>query len=58
MKEKTLSDTEYDGWFHKSHVREFIKDIPNGIKQSIERGQFNDRYFESWLKKRVGEKLI
>ena len=48
----------YPMLYKQEDVKEFIRDIPMGIKKCIERGQFNERYFENWLKERAGDKLI
>ena len=60
---KTLSDKRHDRLlsyiYEEEDVKEFIKalkDCPHA--DFIERGQFNIVYFQKWIDKLAGDKLI
>ena len=64
IKEFNLSGMEWMlhedfGWKKERDIKEFIKLLKTEMpKKCTERGQFNETYFEAWLKKRAGEDFI
>jgi len=65
MRKTTLSDTIYDGWVHKNHIKEFIKTITEASDENdfdimVEDGEDGHITisFSEFIKQRAGKELV